>query len=179
MDKKEELINKLMECQKQLMHSLGRFEVESWAGMDLTAAQLKSLFLIAHSRRANIKGVADALGVTPGNVTGVVERLVERGLVTRTVNPEDRRFMLLEVTEDGYEVITRLRGSQKKAMRRILSMLSEDELSKLYDGITALHRAADSLHPASENNLPHHLRPWHHPHRAVFHSRRTGFPPQP
>jgi hypothetical protein len=79
MDTKEELIKKLLESQKQLMHSLGRFEMESWAGMDLPASQLKSLFLIAHFAPRQHQKRGRGPGRYAGNVTGVVEGWLSAG----------------------------------------------------------------------------------------------------
>ncbi len=56
----------------------------------------------------DFKKLAEALGVTPPNVTGIIDRLVEQALVTRTENPEDRRIMLLQTTEKGHELLDNL-----------------------------------------------------------------------
>jgi len=50
--------------------------------LSLTIGQLKSLFFIDFEGSTNFKKLATALGVTPPNVTGIVDHLVEQGLVT-------------------------------------------------------------------------------------------------
>jgi DNA-binding MarR family transcriptional regulator len=56
------------------------------------------------SRRA----LADRLICDPSNVTFLVDRLEERGLVQRVVDPDDRRIKALSLTPAGVETRTRL-----------------------------------------------------------------------
>ncbi|MEZ4415614.1 MAG: MarR family transcriptional regulator [Gemmatimonadota bacterium] len=48
-------------------------------------------------------------GYKPSTLTGMLDRLEERGLLTREPNPEDRRSTLVRVTPAGAEVATELR----------------------------------------------------------------------
>jgi DNA-binding MarR family transcriptional regulator len=66
---------------------------------DLTPVQAK--LLLSMNEPAPMRCVADALGCDPSNVTGVVDRLEERGLVTRAECPADRRAKFLNLTATG------------------------------------------------------------------------------
>lgn len=54
--------------------------------------------------------LADLLGVTPSAITAMVESLVRRGLATRSHDPNDRRVIMVRVTEAGSAVVDRLAG---------------------------------------------------------------------
>ncbi len=112
--------------------------------LSLTISQLKSLFFIDFEGSTNFKKLATALGVTPPNVTGIVDRLVEQELVSREENPEDRRMLLLKTTDKGKALLAKLRESRISRMSGILARLSLEELSALAQGLTALARAAES-----------------------------------
>jgi DNA-binding MarR family transcriptional regulator len=84
------------------------------------------------------------LRVTPSNVTGIVDRLVEQGLVNRTQNPEDRREMTLQTTDEGRALVSNLREAEIKQMSQILSLLTLRELSSLAEGLSAFIKAANS-----------------------------------
>jgi DNA-binding MarR family transcriptional regulator len=88
--------------------------------------------------------LAEALKVTPANVTGIVDRLEEQGLVSRTPNPEDRREITLQATDKGKSLVSNLKEAGIKEMTKILSLLSLGELSALVQGLSAFVRAADS-----------------------------------
>ncbi len=147
--KKTELINEIIELQRESNKELGAFPAEPWIDLGLTIAQLKSLFFIADREKTNFKKLAEALNVTPPNVTGIIDRLVDQGLVSRTENPEDRRVMLLQATEKGHELLNTLLASRAVRMTQILSYMSPEELSSLAQGMTALIKAAKTYHAAN------------------------------
>jgi len=111
--------------------------------LGLTTVQLKSLLYIEETGDANSKMLAEALEVTPANVTGVIDRLIERGLVQRMENPADRRITLLRVTEKGKELITNLEEYAAEHMTTLLATLSEEELDHLYKGLAAFITASE------------------------------------
>jgi MarR family transcriptional regulator, organic hydroperoxide resistance regulator len=135
-------IEEIIEFQQETNRLLGNFAAEPWIELSLTIAQLKSLFFIASRGKTNFKKLADALGVTPPNVTGIVDRLVEHGLVSRTENPEDRRIMLLQITVKGRNLLHNLQQNRASHMSNILEQLDQEELSSLYRGMKALVEAA-------------------------------------
>jgi DNA-binding MarR family transcriptional regulator len=138
MKEKAELIKQIIELQQQVNRFLGQYAPEAWMQLNLTIAQLKSLFFIASQGAINFRKVAAALGVSPSNVTGIVDRLVEHGLVSREENPEDRRVLLLRATDKGEALLANLRESSISRMSDILAQLSVGELSALARGLTAL-----------------------------------------
>lgn len=66
---------------------------------DLTAMQAKVLMFLGDAEP--MRCVAENLGCDPSNITGVVDRLQDRGLLTRTEDPHDRRVKILHVTPSG------------------------------------------------------------------------------
>jgi len=135
---KTKLIEEIIQLQQQIGHAKGQYIPEAWLDLSLTIGQLKSLFFIDFEGSTNFKKLATALGVTPPNVTGIVDHLVERGLVSREENPEDRRMLLLKITDKGEALLAKLRESRITHMSDILSQLSLEELSALAKGLSAL-----------------------------------------
>ncbi|MGH7245251.1 MAG: MarR family winged helix-turn-helix transcriptional regulator [Phycisphaerales bacterium] len=66
---------------------------------DLTAMQAKVLMFLGDAEP--MRCVADNLGCDPSNITGVVDRLQDRGFLTRTEDPNDRRVKILHATPAG------------------------------------------------------------------------------
>jgi DNA-binding MarR family transcriptional regulator len=69
----------------------------------LTNMQLYALNAIYHGQMSMAR-VAGSLHCDASNVTGIVDRLVAQGLVTRQEDPEDRRTKVLQLTAKGQEV---------------------------------------------------------------------------
>jgi DNA-binding MarR family transcriptional regulator len=141
---KAQLVQEVVELQRQIGRILGQRAPSVWIDSGLTLTQLRSLFLIANKGSTNFRRLAEALRVTPSNVTGIVDRLVEQGLVNRTQNPEDRREMTLQTTDEGRALVSNLREAEIKQMSQILSLLTLRELSSLAEGLSAFIKAANS-----------------------------------
>jgi DNA-binding MarR family transcriptional regulator len=141
---RSQLIQEIVELERQVGRIIGQHAHIIWIDSGLTLTQLKSLFLITNKGSTNFRKLAKALGVTPSNVTGIVDRLVEQGLVSRTQNPEDRREMTLRATDKGKALVSNLREVGIKHMTHILSVLSLEELSALAQGLSAFIKAAGS-----------------------------------
>ncbi len=138
---KAKLIEEIIKLQQQISRTMEQHPPEAWMDLNLTLGQLKSLFFIDFDESTNFKKLAAALGVTPPNVTGIIDRLVEQGLVSREENPDDRRMLLLKTTDKGKALVAKLRESKISSMSGILAQLNSTELSALAEGLSAIARA--------------------------------------
>ena len=143
--RKTGLIDEIIQLQRQVNRALRQSELDVWMELSLTIAQLKSLFFISKEGNTNFTRLAQALRVTPSNVTGIVDRLVGQGLVSRRENPENRRMLVLQATEKSEELLTRLRERKIGQLTKLLSCLSEDELYTLAQGLRFLAKATETL----------------------------------
>ena len=85
----------------------GAFEQKA-AEVGLTLPQALTLNVIGSRRTAAMGEVADCLRVDASNMTGVVDRLEQRGLVERRPSTDDRRIKTLVLTPGGRVVRDRL-----------------------------------------------------------------------
>lgn len=144
---KEEFIKEIIELQREVDRVRRQYEPDVWMGLRLTIAQLKSLFFISHQGSSNLSKLAAALEVTPTNVTGIVDRLVRKGLVSRTESKQDRRILLLRATDDGEELVVRLRELRERRRdhtSEVLARMSVDELATLAQGFASLLKALEA-----------------------------------
>jgi DNA-binding MarR family transcriptional regulator len=141
---KTELITGIIELQRRINRYMRRHTLGAWMELNITIPQLRSLFFIANHGTTNFTKLAAALGVTPSNVTGIVDRLLEQGLVSRQENQEDRRQLILRVTDKGESIVTGLRDRRARHISEILSHLTQEELNTIYKGLGILARAAET-----------------------------------
>jgi DNA-binding MarR family transcriptional regulator len=146
------LVEEVIKLEQQVNRFLRQHSPDAWMDLSLTTAQLKSLFFIDNEGITNFTKLAAALGVTSSNVTGIVDRLVEQELVSRKENPEDRRVLLLSVTEKGKTLLSSLRESRIKQMSEVLTHLSVEELSILARGLALLIKAAETHQQEAKRN---------------------------
>jgi DNA-binding MarR family transcriptional regulator len=75
--------------------------------------------------------LSQALMLTSAGVTGRLDRLQRRGLIVRHPDPEDRRGVVVELTEDGLRLAEQAVGAAAEAQGALLSGLTEQELRTL------------------------------------------------
>jgi len=71
--------------------------------------------------------LAKRMDVTKQYVTAIVAQLVDEGLVERRQDPNDRRVVMVSLTENGREVLAERRRKVKEAFVRRLSKLSDED----------------------------------------------------
>ncbi|MBI4229816.1 MAG: MarR family transcriptional regulator [Planctomycetes bacterium] len=76
--------------------------------------------LSRHPEGMTAGALSRALLVTAGNVTGIVSRLVARGLVARSLAPSDRRSVVLRLTPAGRRAARAQVARHERALGRIL-----------------------------------------------------------
>lgn len=69
--------------------------------------------------------------VSNGNVTGIVDRLVSEGLVTRARRNGDRRTSMVRLTEDGTKSFAAIAAAHENWVGELLGTVSEDEARRL------------------------------------------------
>jgi MarR family transcriptional regulator, organic hydroperoxide resistance regulator len=92
---------------------------------DVSPMQLKMMQILAPGVALPMSALAEELHCDASNVTGIVDRLEERGLIERRPDPADRRVKLLAITEEGAEMRDRM-------------------LARLYEPPAAMNRLARS-----------------------------------
>lgn len=88
---------------------------------DVTLAQYRALVVLRTRGPQRAADLADALEVTPGTASRMIERLVRKRLVRRVRSREDRRIVSVQLTEGGHEVVDRVTEHRRREIERILA----------------------------------------------------------
>ena len=107
---------------------------------DLTLQQLRAFAFVLAREQTSISKVAEGLGIRPNVATGIVQRLVDRGLLERREDVDDRRIRLLTVTERGIALLEELSGIVLAKGRELFDRLSDEQLRQLRDILKAAER---------------------------------------
>jgi DNA-binding MarR family transcriptional regulator len=101
-------------------------------------------FILTHlAMHGPLRGadLADAFGMDKGGVSRQVQTLVDLGLVERQPNPEDRRAILLDATEEGRERLRTVARSRSDRFDERLAHWSDTELSTFARQLASYNRA--------------------------------------
>jgi DNA-binding MarR family transcriptional regulator len=144
-DEREDLIRRVTEAQRGLGRAFAHLQSPLFTS-NLTMRQLKVVLLL--SLRGSLSGqdLAHDLGVGLGTVTGIVDRLVQHGLVSRHEDPNDRRVRRVELTPAGTRVIEEINDAGLRHIRQIMEHLDLDTLRALAHVTRRLQEVAEELH---------------------------------
>jgi DNA-binding MarR family transcriptional regulator len=100
-------------------------------GLGLSIPQFDLLSTLTEQEGLTQQELAERLYVTKGNVSGLVDRLVEAGLVERRASPGDRRSHALHLTKQGRALAGRAMAAQAEYVRETLGRLPASDLMAL------------------------------------------------
>ena len=124
----------------RIAHLIRRASLASMAELDLTPAQSRTLRVISKADSPIRMGeLAATLGVVPRSATGLVDALEHAGLVQRTVDPANRRAVLVTLTQRGRDMQDRMADARRRAGDGIFGALDTPERRKLADLLQKLH----------------------------------------
>ena len=105
-------------------------EVEA-AGHDLTPVQYAALAAIGTNHGVDQVTLAGLIAYDRTTITGVVDRLVQKGLVVRQESSRDRRARELKITDTGRRTLRSITPAVEAAQRTMVRGLTEKEAKEL------------------------------------------------
>jgi DNA-binding MarR family transcriptional regulator len=91
--------------------------------LGITVVQLKALYRIYLNPNISLGELAEKLRLTNSTVSGVIDRLVHSGLVERIVPPENRRSVVIHLTEDGKKVLDQVLSGTSIIVNKINELM--------------------------------------------------------
>lgn len=105
-----------------------------------TLTQTQFLVLVAmHSRGpCPMNTLAQNMHVSMPTVSGIVDRLVKRGYVTRQASIEDRRQVVVGLSKKGQTMITQFQSAMSQRWEDVLKSLQQSDVDDFYRVVTGL-----------------------------------------
>jgi DNA-binding MarR family transcriptional regulator len=107
---------------------------------DLSVHHLAVLATLWRNGQMPIGDLAAAEKVQPPSMTRTVNALVERGLIARATRPDDKRIVVVDLTEDATKVLEESRRRKEAWLNRTLAELTPEERRTLRDAAPILER---------------------------------------
>lgn len=120
-------IRLLAEC----MQGFERFSGESVRRCGLTHAQFDIIATLGNTPGMSYKELGERTLITKGTMTGVIERLEQKGLVARCRNGEDKRSFFVSLTDTGVAVFQQCFPPMVEQGKRLFSGWNEADYDAL------------------------------------------------
>ncbi len=104
----------------------------------LTPAEVYLLQILRRKGGRSVTALAPMLGVTPGTVTNLTDRLNNKGYVVRERGEEDRRVVQIIPTEEGLKLVDKINEDRIALLGKVFAKLDEktiDDLVRLLEDI--------------------------------------------
>lgn len=110
---------------------------------DLTFSRYEALALLSFARNSSMgmARIGERLQVHPTSVTSTIDRLERDDLVSRAPNPDDRRSILVTLTNTGREALDKATASLE-AIRWGMGDVGDSELEHLTAGLAHIRASA-------------------------------------
>jgi DNA-binding MarR family transcriptional regulator len=106
------------------------YDMSGYTEVDLTVPQADVIFTLGNTDGLCFKDIGEKTLITKGTLTGVIERLENKGMVKKTHSPEDRRHVIVTLTSRGRKVFEKEFPRQIAFLKQKFDLLSKKELKE-------------------------------------------------
>ena len=137
----QKLIKNILHLSDMAFRELFPIIPREWLDLDLTISQLKVVLLLFMNGPSRMSIIASALGVGLATATRVIDRLVERDIVLRENDDDDRRVVLCRLSDEGEKLISSLWQMSRDQAGELLEALAGPQLLLITKALEALLQA--------------------------------------
>lgn len=116
------------------------YDAAGYKGTDLTPPQADVIFTLGNTNGMSFKEIGEMTLITKGTLTGIVDRLVAKGLVRRNTDPSDGRSTLVTLTQKGEQVFETVFPRQVSYLKKRFDTLSKKEMTEIHQALIALRK---------------------------------------
>lgn len=131
-------ITRFWETVPPVWHSV-RDNVRGYAAADF-GLTVEQFYVLRHIRRGarTVSDLAAARKISNSAISQSVEVLVEKGLLSRSSQQGDRRFVYLALTDEGNKILSAIFEKNHTWMEEKLSSLTQAELQTIIEALNLL-----------------------------------------
>jgi len=137
---KQEMTARLAELMEHMSQQRMPAAFEDLPDVELTLPQMRTLTLLSRGAQ-RMSDVAAFLGVGLSSATGMIDRLVDKGLVARSHGSADRRIVTCSLTELGHDVFQQCWRVPMGHIEQVGRVLDETQLGKIVEAMEILAAA--------------------------------------
>lgn len=139
----EDFASEVRRLLRQIVKSNQGYEEACVAFFGVTSSQGSTLLALPLKKTLRMNELSNGVGVDKSTMTRMVDQLLDKGLVYRRVDKEDRRLVHIGLTGQGQQLFTKLAKALKGFYKDSLGEIREDERAAIIGSLVTLNEAID------------------------------------
>jgi DNA-binding MarR family transcriptional regulator len=135
---KENNSNLLREMVRVLERKLGVLEDTQLTCCSITMAQCHALVEIGRAQKISLNELAELLNIENSSMSRTVNNLVNNNLVKRDIDPLDRRYVTITLTENGNKLFKEIEERMNQYFSKIYERLPEKKREQVLESLQIL-----------------------------------------
>lgn len=128
----------LREMIRLLERKLGILEESNVECCKITMAQCHALVEIGRAKNISLNDLAELLNLENSTMSRTVNNLVNSDLVKRDIDPKDRRYVTISLTEGGMKIFEEIENSMNAYFKKVYNSIPDDKRSQVIESIQLL-----------------------------------------
>lgn len=136
-----QILSDLDEIRRKVLKNTPMANQKKLYGLTLrqsTAVNQVMLMMSDYPQGISLKNLAERMHMHPSAASIMVDKMVNKGLLERSENPEDRRTICIRISSKGEEIINSARNLLQKEMERFAALLTPEEQIQISNIATKL-----------------------------------------
>lgn len=134
----------LRELIRILVRDLGVLEKSDASCCGVSLTQCHAIVEIGRKEKISLVDLASLLGLDKSTLSRTINNLVESDLVIRDLDKENRRYVSIQLTEEGSSVFRNIEESMDKYYKSIFESIPENKRSQVIESLQLLKEAVES-----------------------------------
>jgi len=147
----DSIITGVIDSYSRLNMMMEPLRLQVWENHQITITQLRVMHLIRQHVEPSVRELAIELKISGPTMSGLLDRLIQRGVAERRHDDVDRRVVRVRLTGEGQDVLGIIERSGKAALTAAFERIGADATARMGEDFAML---ADAVHEVVEEQLP-------------------------
>ena len=105
-----------------------------------TFPQLSVISILAKNGKQKVSDISEKMGLSDSTVSGILDRLEQKGMIERKRNKDDRRVVQICLSKGSQEICQEFHRKREEYFAHLLKELTEQEINDIIKGLEILNR---------------------------------------
>lgn len=106
-----------------------------------TFPQLSVISILTKNGEQKVSDISEKMGLSDSTVSGILDRLEQKGIIERKRNKDDRRVVKIYLVKGSQQICQEFHRKREEYFAHLLKELTEQEINDIIKGLEILNRA--------------------------------------